>query len=171
MEVFEAIHRRKSIRKFKPDTIPGTIIDRILEAGTQAPNAFNKEQWEFILITDRTLKSEIAQMRAKIPAQKTAIETAPLVLVVCYNNEMGMDAVGSVYACIENILLAATAEGLGAVTLTSKGGKIKTMLDIPEGYDVATIMPIGYPDEDPEKPLRIPVEEKLHINRFSKLIE
>ena len=166
MEVYEAIHRRKSIRKFKPDTVPDNIINRILLAGTQAPNAFNKEQWEFILIKDRKLQDAIAQMRAKIPPQKIALETAPVILVVCYNNELGADATASVYACIENILLAATAEGLGAVTLTSRGGKVKTLLNIPNGYNVATIMPIGYPDEDPDKPSRIPLEEKLHINRF-----
>ncbi|MCK4937864.1 MAG: nitroreductase family protein [Methanosarcinales archaeon] len=103
---------------------------------------------------------------SKIPAQKIAMETAPLILVVCYNNELGMDAMGSAYACIQNILLAATAEGLGAVTLTSRGNNIKNILNIPEGYDVAAIMPIGYPDEDPDKPIRIPVEDKLHNNMF-----
>ncbi|MCG7850403.1 MAG: nitroreductase family protein [ANME-2 cluster archaeon] len=166
MEVYEAIQNRKSIRKFKSGPVPDETIIKILRAGTQAPNAFNKEQWEFILIKDRALQDELAQTRAKIPPQKIAMETAPLILVVCYNNELGMDAMGSAYACIQNILLAATAEGLGAVTLTSRGGKIKNMLNIPEGYDVAAIMPIGYSDEDPDKPLRIPVENKLHINRF-----
>ena len=164
MEVYEAIQKRKSIRKFKPGLVPDETIHRLLEAGTQAPNAFNKEQWEFILIKDRALQDEIAQMRAKIPPQKIALESAPLILVVYYNNELGMDAIASAYACIENILLAATAEGLGAVTLTSRGSKIKDLLNIPEGYDVAAIIPIGYPDENPDKPPRIPVAKKLHIN-------
>jgi 5,6-dimethylbenzimidazole synthase len=166
MELYETIQKRKSIRKFKPGIVPDETIHRLLEAGTQAPNAFNKEQWEFILIKDKALQDEIAQMRAKIPPQKIALESAPLTLVVCYNNELGVDAMASAYACIENILLAATAEGLAAVTLTSRGSKIKGLLNIPEGYDVAAIIPIGYPDENPDKPPRIPVAEKLHINRW-----
>jgi len=166
MEVYEAIQKRKSIRKFKAGMVPDETIHRLLDAGTQAPNAFNKEQWEFILIKDKALQDEIAQLRAKIPPQKIALESAPLILVVCYNNEMGVDAMASAYACIENILLAATAEGLGAVTLTSRGSRIKGLLNIPEGYDVAAIIPIGYPDENPDKPPRIPVAEKLHINGF-----
>ncbi|MCL7416179.1 MAG: nitroreductase family protein [ANME-2 cluster archaeon] len=166
MEVYEAIQKRKSIRKFRSEPVPDETITKILRAGTQAPNAFNKEQWEFILITDRALQNAIAQTRARIPPQRIALETAPLILVVCYENELGVDGMASAYTCIENILLAATAEGLGSVTLTSRGGKIKEMLNIPEGYDVAAIMPIGYPDEEPEKPVRVPVERKIHINRF-----
>jgi 5,6-dimethylbenzimidazole synthase len=81
MEVYEAIQKRKSIRKFKAGMVPDETIHRLLEAGTQAPNAFNKEQWEFILIKDKALQDEIAQLRAKIPPQKIALESAPLILV------------------------------------------------------------------------------------------
>ncbi|MBN2487986.1 MAG: nitroreductase family protein [Methanosarcinaceae archaeon] len=167
MDLYEAIEKRKSIRKFKPDFVPDTIIHKILSVGTQAPNAFNREPWEFILVKDRKLRDEITGMRIKIPPQKVALETAPVLLVVCYNNELAEDALASAYACVENILLAATAEGLGGVPLTFHGKKIKALLKIPEGYDVATVIPLGYPDESPNKPTRIPLDQKLHINGFS----
>jgi 5,6-dimethylbenzimidazole synthase len=166
LDVYEAIETRKSIRKFKPDPIPEAVIRKLLWAGTQAPNAFNREQWEFIIVKDKSLRHELIQLRANMPQQKMALETAPQIIVVCYNNYLGIDAMASVYACIENILLAATSEGIGSVTMTSHGTKIKTLLNIPEGYDVAAIMPIGYPDEDPEKPARIPLEDKIHIDGF-----
>ena len=166
MDLYEVIEKRKSIRKFKPDPVPDTIIHKILSAGMQAPNAFNREPWEFILVKDKTLRDEIAGMRIKIPPQKVALETAPVLIVVCYNNELAEDALGSAYACIENILLAVTAEGLGGVTLTFHGKNIKALLQIPDGYDVATVIPLGYPDESPEKPIRIPLDQKLHINEF-----
>lgn len=166
MDIYEAIEKRKSIRKFKSDPVTDKIIHKILRAGMQAPNAFNREPWEFILVKDKSLRHEISEMRIKIPPQRTALETAPIVLVVCYNNELAEDALGSAYACIENILLAATAEDLGAVTLTFHGKKIKALLQIPDGYDVATVMPLGYADETPEKPQRTPLDKKLHINGF-----
>jgi len=166
MDVFEAIQKRKSIRKFKPDPVSDDIIMKILEAGTQAPNAFNKEQWEFIIVTDAELRSDIALMRQKIPPQKRALEAAPFLLVVCYDNKLGVDALATAFACIENILLAATAEGLGAVTLTFHGPKIKRILHIPEGIDVAAVIPMGYPDEDPDKPERTSVDDKLHIDTY-----
>ena len=166
MEVYEAIEKRKSIRIFKTDPVPDDIITKLLWAGTQAPNAYNREQWEFIIVKDKGLRYEVAQLRKTIPQQKIALETAPLILVVCYNNYLGMDAMASAFACIENILLAATSEGLGSVTLTFHGNTIKNLFNIPEGYDVAAVMPVGYPDEEPEKPSRIPLEDKLHIDRF-----
>lgn len=166
MEVYEAIKKRRSIRRFRSDPVPNEIIMKVLWAGTQAPNAFSRQQWEFIIVDDKQLKMKLAQLRSKIPPQKTALETAPQVLVVCYDNELGMDALASAYSCIENILLALTAEGMGAVTLTARGNSVRDLLYIPEGYDVAALIPMGYPDEDPEKPSRTPVEDKLHINKF-----
>ncbi len=166
MDVFEIMEKRKSIRKFKPDPVADEVIKKILYGGTQAPNAFNKEQWEFIIVKDAGLRGEIASMRQKIPPQKRALETAPILLVVCYDNKLGVDALASAFACVENILLAATAEGLGAVTLTFHGPKIKRILHIPEGIDVAAVMPMGYPDEDPDKPERTSVNDKLHIDAY-----
>ncbi|MEA1985090.1 MAG: nitroreductase family protein [Euryarchaeota archaeon] len=166
MDVYEAIEKRKSIRKFKDETVQDDIVTKILLAGTQAPNAFNREPWEFIIVKDPYLRDMIAGMREKIPPQRTALETAPVLLVVCYNNELGTDALASTYACIENMLLAATAEGLGAVTLTFHGKKLRALLDIPEYIEIASVIPMGYPDGDPIKPGRIPVDEKIYIDSF-----
>jgi nitroreductase len=166
MEIYEAIEKRRSVRNFRPDQVPDKMLKKILIAGTQAPNAFNREPWEFIVVKDSALKEAIAQMRIKVPPQKRAIDTAPLLVVVCFNNELGEDSLASTYACIENMLLAATSEGLGAVTLTFHGKKIKDLLNIPEGFDVATVMPLGYPDDKTKKPERIPADEKIHNNTF-----
>ncbi|MEA1984080.1 MAG: nitroreductase family protein [Euryarchaeota archaeon] len=166
MDVYEAIEKRKSIRKFRADTVQDDLVIKILNAGIQAPNAFNREPWEFIIVNDPSLRDKIAGMRSKIPPQKTALETAPVLIVVCYNSELGADALASTYACIENMLLAATAEGLGTVTVTFHGKKLRTLLDIPEDIEVATVMPLGYPAENPTKPPRVPVTEKIHIDKF-----
>ncbi|MBP2031132.1 nitroreductase [Methanohalophilus levihalophilus] len=166
MDVIEAIEKRISIRKFTDAAVPLNIIDRILSAGIQAPNAFNSEPWEFILVKEGPVKDELISMRRKIPPQKTALETAAFVIVVCYNNEMGNEALSSAYACVENMLLAATSFGLGAVPLTFHGKKIRELLELPEGFEIASVIPFGYPAESPEKPLRKPVTEKLHIGKF-----
>ncbi|MFQ6061689.1 MAG: nitroreductase family protein [Methanosarcinales archaeon] len=166
MEVYEAIEKRISVRKFKPDSISDEILQKILHAGTLAPNAFNSQPWEFIIIKDQDLKEKLIEMRAHIPRQKEALSTAPVILVVCYYKEHGVDAVASAYTCIENMLLAATDEGLGAVTLTFHGKKIKRILKIPKGIDVAAVIPIGYPAEIPVKPPRIPINEKIHLNTW-----
>jgi len=166
VEVFEAIEKRTSIRQFLPRKVAAYTLDKILYAGTQAPNAFNSEPCEFILVKEEKLRERLASMRKKAPEQQKAIETAPVIVVVCYNKKLGDEAVGSTYACIENMLLAATAEGLAGVTLTFHGKKIMDMFAIPDGFDVAAVIPMGYPAECPEKPSRVAVRDKTHIDKF-----
>ncbi|MFW5987192.1 MAG: nitroreductase family protein [Methanohalophilus sp.] len=166
MEVLEAIEKRTSTRQFLPHEVPADTLERILYAGTQAPNAFNSEPWEFIIVKDEKLRARLADMRKKAPEQHKAIETAPVIVVVCYDKKFGDEAVGSTYACIENMLLAATAEGLAGVTLTFHGKKAMDMFGIPDGFDIASIIPMGYPAESPEKPTRVAVRDKMHIDKF-----
>jgi len=166
VEVLEAIEKRTSTRQFLPREVPPDTLDKILYAGTQAPNAFNSEPWEFILVKEEKLRAQLANMRKKAPEQQKAIETAPVIVVVCFNKNFGDEAVGSTYACIENMLLAATAEGMGGVTLTFHGKKIMDMFAIPDDFDIASVIPMGYPAEFPEKPSRVAVRDKMHIDKF-----
>ncbi len=166
MDVYEAIEKRVSIRKFRSEPISDDLLKKVLYAGTLAPNAFNTEPWEFIIIREKEIKDEIAKMREKIPRQKEAIITAPLLIAVCYDNKLGNESLASAYTCIENILLAATSEGLGAVILTFKGKKIRDLLSIPDNIEIACVMPLGYPAESPEKRPRIPLKDKIHLNKF-----
>lgn len=166
MDVLEAIYKRTTTRKFKNTQIPDETLLKLLEAGTMAPNAFNKEPWEFIIITDPNLRDTLIKMREKIPPQKTALETAAVILAVAYNNELGLDSTGSAFTCIENILLVATALGIAGVTLSFRGRKIKELLHITEPMELASILCLGYPDEAPEKPKRKPLQEKIHHNKL-----
>src|SRR4030042_51834 len=59
------VKRRRTIRKFKPDPIPDEYIDNIIEVARWAPSGFNTQPWEFIVIKDRELKEELAQLSAE----------------------------------------------------------------------------------------------------------
>jgi nitroreductase len=104
MDLFEAIHGRKSIRRFKPTPVPDEDIKKILDAGRLAPSPNNTQPWSFLVITDRTtLKSMAAAVREMIDrmvpyaesekqAQRLAayktnyytfFENAPIVIAVC----------------------------------------------------------------------------------------
>lgn len=56
MDVIEAIKARKSIRAFKPDPIPRTILEDILRTASLSPSAANLQPWEFVVVTGETLK-------------------------------------------------------------------------------------------------------------------
>jgi len=55
MDIIEAIKTRKSIRDFKPDSVPKEILKEILTVSTRSPSAMNTQPWEFIVITGDTL--------------------------------------------------------------------------------------------------------------------
>lgn len=56
MDVLEAIKERKSIRKFKPDTVSKDILEKIIEAAVRAPSAENTQPWEFVVLTGDVLE-------------------------------------------------------------------------------------------------------------------
>ncbi|MCL2216784.1 MAG: nitroreductase family protein [Defluviitaleaceae bacterium] len=104
----------------------------------------------------------------------------PAFVLVCKNirNEHLNEAYGqwttawahhSIAAAMENLILAAVAEGLGTCWLGTpswQGDKIKELLGIPENVEIVAMSPIGVPDESPKARPRIPVEEVTHFNRW-----
>ncbi len=199
MEFYEVVRRRSAIRIFKPDPIPEDVVRRILQAGMQAPSGEHKQPWEFIIIKNPDLRRKLAEVKAdsrKIVAkdmypdfpeeriqemvltQKKAVETAPVLIAVCYRNldnalEVGQMRVSMMHAnawqCIENMWLAATAEGLGFSPTFYPAfvyEDVKKLLGIPEGVELAAIVRIGKKGQKRKrKPLK-PLEEKLHYDKF-----
>jgi len=75
----------------------------------------------------------------------------------------------SLAAAMENLILAAVAEGLGTCWLGTpswKGDKIKGLLGIPDDVEIVAMSPIGVPDESPKARPRIAVEEVTHFNKW-----
>lgn len=188
MEFYEAVKRRCSVHSFRPDPIPEETLLRILHAGTLAPNAGNRQPWEFVVVTDRDLREKIAEIkvtkteevykgigteeaRSRVKRgfadQREAIVSAPVVLIVCYEKAKNLFTYASAWTCIENIVLAANAEGLGAITMAPRGeDEMRKILDIPDDYGIASIVPLGLPGEKLKHKPRVPVEEKMHPNKW-----
>ena len=61
MDVIEAMNSCRAIRYFKPDSIPDETIDRLIHAATRAPSPGNSQGWEFVVITDKTIKSALSE--------------------------------------------------------------------------------------------------------------
>lgn len=113
---------------------------------------------------------------AALPVQKRMMLTSPELLIVCFRMRKpfkecktlyDLDNLASVWACIENILLAMAAEGLYGVTFITKDTEpLKKMLSIPDDYEVAALIPIGYPKDYFVKQRPISLQEKLHCDRW-----
>ncbi|MDH3650416.1 MAG: nitroreductase family protein [Saprospiraceae bacterium] len=79
----EAIEKRRSIRKFKPETIPDKVISALLESARLAPSGCNAQPWRFKIVKDYAIKKQLQT----IAYNQTFITEAPVVLVVCADIE------------------------------------------------------------------------------------
>src|SRR5881227_794380 len=62
METWDAITARRNVREFSDRPIPDADLDRVLEAGRTAPSSQNNQPWDFVVVTDRALLSELARV-------------------------------------------------------------------------------------------------------------
>ena len=179
MEVFRAIIKRKSIRKFdtkKP--VDDKIIGLLIYAATQAPSAGNTQEWVFIVVRDEERRKRIA----KICYNQEFVGEAPVIIVVCGNEkkielmygERGkkMYLYQDTAAAIENLLLLATSLGLGSCWVGAfDEEELKEVLELPENIKPLAVIPIGYPAEDPKKPERRPIESVTFLEKYGRKFE
>lgn len=172
-EAYQNIVTRKSIRLYSDEPVSAADTDALLHAGMSAPTGVNRQPWEFIAVDDAAVKERLAEA---LPYAKMAAH-APLVIVVCGNSERfleGDDAtlwVQDVSAASENILLAAHALGLGAVwtCLYPHADRMKAaaeILNIPEGVVPFSLIPVGHPRTEQQKPMDKWKPERVHRNQY-----
>ncbi|MFX1318589.1 MAG: nitroreductase family protein [Promethearchaeota archaeon] len=116
-----------------------------------------------------------------LPVQKRMLLSAPEVLIVCFRMRKSLEncktlfdlnSFASVWCCIENILLAMAAEGLYGVTkIPYDTVDLKKALNIPEGYEIAAIIPIGYPHKHVIKQKPVSLQKKVHFERWGETKE
>jgi len=151
-ELIEAIFARRSIRKYTAELVSEKDIETMLEVAMAAPSASNRKPWHFIVVADRQILDNLARVH---PYGKMLLE-APLSIAVC-----GDKTISSRYwvqdcsAATENLLLEATALGLGAVWLgvhprEERINPIRKVLNIPENVVPLNLISIGHPAEKKE---------------------
>ncbi len=146
-----AIFTRRSIRDYLDQPVEKEKIKRLLRAAMQAPSAHNRQPWEFLVVTDREAKAQLAAMS---PYAKPA-EKAPCVIVVLANENV-LDKNSDIKwwpqdlgACTQNILLQAVEEGLGAVWMgfyprADRCNAAIEFLRLPEGILPFCLIAVGY---------------------------
>lgn len=172
MDTIECILKRRSIRKYTDREVDKDSIIALLKAATAAPTACNRQPWEFIVVTEKEILNEL---RSKLYAGKY---NAPVAIVVCGNMDLAFPGpckdfwIQDCSAAIENMLLAATALGLGSVwiglyPLPSNLPPIYKILDIPEEVIPLGVVYVGYPAE--EKEARTQYDEKrVYWQKYEK---
>ncbi len=169
MTILELIEKRRSIRSFKPDSIPHEDLIAIIKAGQMAPSAGDVQGWHFIVITDALIKMKLVDMGAAI-----FIKNAPFGILVLYDNRTQnieyMDHIQSASAAIQNILLAAAERNIGSCWVCQLPPKeqIRKLLDIPAHLDPIAYIVLGYHDAPPKlRPRKQVIESVISFNEYS----
>jgi len=174
----------RSIRKYKADPIPNTILDYILEAGTRASTTGNMQLYSIVVSTEKAIKEELSPCHFN----QSMVKEAPVVLTFCAdfnrfnrwcrqrNAEPGYDNFLSFFTAAidallvaQNVCVAAEDAGLGICylgTTTYMAAKIIEILDLPPGVVPVTTVTVGYPDERPELTDRLPLEAVVHREKY-----
>ncbi len=185
LTVTEAIEKRRSIRKFKPDPIPDEMINQMLEAARLAPSGTNRQPWRFQIIKEGELKNNLC---GEATFNAPQIAQAP-VIIVCGSelltfvkghklappdsdyfgadsedweeiNKFLPDAHMYTAIAVEHMVLAATALGLGTCWVQRiRFGQVAKILGWPRHIVVLTLLLVGYPDEDPPPKPRLAMED------------
>jgi len=180
MDLYEAILNRRSHRIYKPDMPSREALERVINAGLWAPSGTNAQPWEISVLAGRFRDEFVAlaahSVTAVLPILKSAqvseksrqlvvsffqnLGGAPVVIAVTLfkhdNHHMMEFIVQSGAALMQNMLLAAHAEGLGTCWMTGVNYVEKELLDYlgkPDQH-LLGITPIGYSAKEPPVPPR-----------------
>ncbi len=172
MNVKDAITLRRSIRKWKEKEIPDEIILELFDAARMAPSAKNVQSHRYYILKNE----EIQKLKSKEVFIQSYVYDAPMVIICCadpsqYPEKTDVDEDSNNYAEIDLsiatafLTLRATELGLGSVYVAWIDRKrIKEHLNIPGHYIIPFVIPIGYPDEEPNQKDKLYLDEIL-INK------
>jgi nitroreductase len=197
MLLFEAIRTARAIRRLRPDPVPRALIRKVCEAGTFAPSGGNRQPWTFVAVSEPERRTSIAARyrtafhryaaeaaeAARAPDYPDAkrrnvraatyladhLHEAPVLLFVAGWKRRGEMQNQALFPCIQNVLLACRAVGLGAslTTLhTAFHAEIDAYLGLPSEQPSCAMLPIGWPLGKYGRPPRRSVDECLYWERF-----
>ena len=206
MELYDAIYKRRIVRDFKNKTVPEEILERILNAGLQAPTHDHLRNWEFVILQDKKDKENALQFVKQgieptleilkntlingtpqqkmyaiaMPRQYSMLYNASHIILPFFKSNTGvmnptsvssLNPISSIWCVIENIFLAATAEGLACsmrIPVGEEGINAAKAVGTPEDYMLPCYIGLGYPADD--KPgieqVLYQAKQKMHFGKW-----
>jgi nitroreductase len=172
MDLFDAIAQRYSYRgAFTDAPVPRADLEKIVQAGIQAPSACNQQVVSFVIVDDPTLLRQIAEIVAK-PVCQTAraiiacvVDPRPVYAQLSFAEE-------DCAASVENILLAITALGYatvwldGALRVEQRAERVSRLLGVSSGQTVLILLPLGVAVEPGQQRERLPFNRRAWFNRY-----
>jgi len=164
MSLVDLVLSRRSIRRYEQKDIPKDVLDRVLEAGRQAPSAMNRQPWHFVVLMDYGIKKKLSG-----GLFNRHIKDSAFTLVGCASTGI-IDRKWSTVStsiALQNMVIAAWAMGVGSCWIGDfKEEQVKQLLNIPDKWKVVALVSFGYPAEKPKAKRRKPLEKIVGFNKF-----
>ncbi len=156
MNIEEAIYKRRTIRRYKQDPIPSDILRKLIDYARVAPMARNVQGLEFVIVENSEIREKLFKLikfAGSLPEDQRTPEPGrepTAYIIVLVNTEIKPSFFDfDVGAAVENILLGAVKYGIGCCWMANiKVRKIKSLLEVPDQYQVKHVISLGYPDEE-----------------------
>lgn len=148
-DLLDLMYERRSIREYTDEPVDDGQVEAMLKAAMAAPSAQNLQPWHFVVVRERKRLDELAEVHK----YAYMLEQAPMAIVVCGDADVSKKHwVEDTCAATQNLLLAATALGLGGVWISIYPKKkhqraVRELLDIPEHVGVLCALAVGHPAE------------------------
>lgn len=192
-DFFAVARRQRAHRRFGPGDVPDALVARVLEAAVGAPSAGNRQPWEFVVVRDPGARAAIAGLAAEVwsggarafserhlpPGMVADVDagatgglgSAPVLVVVCADTDRALepDVGPSLWPAVQNLLLAATAVGLGSALTTLatlRTGELAGHLGLPASVRPMAVVPLGWPARALGAPRRDPAADHTHRERY-----
>ena len=182
MDFYQVLEKRRTIRDFSNKEVTDEVLEKVLSAAFKSPTNDHLRQFEFIVVRGQEniarLISPVAENTKTI--QQTQLKAAENCLILPFfrqkdyplckpADQSSLNYFASAWAAVENILLAATAEGLACAFRIPIGNEpeyVKHLVNAPAEYEFTCFLAIGYAAEDAHicKQKDIRVKERIHKN-------
>jgi len=153
----EIIRTRRSCRSYKPEQITDEQLNVVLEAGTYAPTSRGLQSPFIVAVQNDVLKERLAKMNAEVMGVTTNPYYDAPTYVLVFVPEDAPNGVQDASLVLENMMLAAHAQGLGSCWIhreremfaTEEGKELMRQWGLPEGLVGIGALSLGYPDGEP----------------------
>ena len=180
----ECIKNRRTIRKYKTDDVPAELLNQLLEESFRASTMGNMQLYSVVVTRNKEMKEKLAPAHFNQPM----VTKAPVVLTFCadfnrfskwcrcrqaepgYDNRISfLNAASDALLVTQNFCTLAEAHGLGICYLGTtiyNPDKIIDTLQLPELVMPVATITVGYPDECPSQPDRLPLAGIIHEETY-----
>jgi nitroreductase len=167
MELLEALRTRRSVRQWTAEPVPDEQLKELIEAAAKAPSGSNTQPWAFVVIREQ---GRLKRLRAAAPG---IAGRAAAIVLICLDKQRADEEPGTAEydmvhmtlgAAMQNLLLAAHDQGLGACAIGSfHHASLASIVSLPPYLEVKLLVALGYPVSQPAAPPLRPLSEVCYF--------